>query len=63
MIGKILHHDIEQPPPDAPPEKKAFVQDLIWVRNLDRMAMIGAFLFLCILTGVGWRLRRGRVAT
>jgi NSS family neurotransmitter:Na+ symporter len=63
MIGKILHNDIERPGPDAPPEQKSFVQDLIWVRNLDRLAMIGAFVFLCILTGVGWRLRRGRAAT
>jgi hypothetical protein len=63
MIGKILHHDLERPGDDAPPEKKMYFQDLMMVRNLDRLAMVGAFIGLCILVAVGWRLRQKKEAS
>jgi SNF family Na+-dependent transporter len=55
MIGKLLHKDL---PPDPDPEKNAFNERLKFVRNIDRLVMVGVFAGLAVMVNVAWRKRR-----
>ncbi len=56
MIGKLLHKDLKLPP-DAPPEKVRFTEQLKFVRNIDRLSMVGVFAGLTVLVSFAWRKR------
>ncbi|HEU5119071.1 MAG TPA: hypothetical protein VFT74_20950, partial [Isosphaeraceae bacterium] len=56
IIGKLLHRDLE-PPKDAPKADQDFLQQIRFVRDVDRLAMIGVFLGLGVLVNVAWRKR------
>ena len=58
LIGKLLHRDLA--PPQAGSEKAVvdFYENTKTVRNIDRLVMIGVFVFLASLVGVAWSKRR-----
>lgn len=62
VIGKILHKDIED---SSDPQKQAFNEDLKLVRTIDRLVLVGVFLFFSVLVYFAWKRRaaEGRLAT
>lgn len=73
MVGKLLHLDLDrrvaavQSNAELSEEKKAetlsFLEQLKTVRNIDRLVMVGVYVFLCVLVWVAWtrRTAEGRV--
>ncbi|HMP58244.1 MAG TPA: sodium-dependent transporter [Gemmatales bacterium] len=57
MIGKLLYRDL-QAPPDETPEAKSYREGLVVMRTIDRLVMVGAFTFFCILVRKAWVRRR-----
>jgi hypothetical protein len=62
MIGKLLHLDLA-PKADASPESVAFLQRVQWIRNLDRLALVGVFILFCVLVHRAWARRHREGAT
>jgi SNF family Na+-dependent transporter len=68
MIGKLLHNDLPMPePPAADADADArreyddavrFKGQLRFVRNIDRLVMVGVFVGLAAMVNVAWRKRR-----
>lgn len=59
MLGKILMKDI--PINDTMPEKEqSFKQSLRNVRNVDRLVMVGTFLFFSAMVAFAWKKRAAR---
>ncbi len=58
MIGKLLHRDL-QPEPGASPAHVRFLEQIRLVRTIDRLALVGLFVFFCVLVKIAW-VRRGR---
>lgn len=54
MIGKLLHIDLELPA-DATPEKRAFTGWVKMIRNIDRLLLVGMFIFFSVLVSIAWR--------
>lgn len=53
MIGKLMHLDLEVPA-DASPEAKNFTGWVKIIRNIDRIMIVGVFLFFCVLVAKAW---------
>jgi hypothetical protein len=64
MIGKLLHNDLVTSESMSEKER-TFLNEVRFVRWLDRGVLIGVFIFLCILIRVAWKRRaaRGEVTT
>lgn len=54
MIGKILNLDLEAPA-DASEEQKNFLGWVKLIRTLDRLALVGLFVFFCVLVSKAWK--------
>ena len=79
MIGKLIHRDLTNQKLDiekqlkntelSPDERTklqarlAFVPKLQTLRTIDRLTMIGAFLFFCVLVGIAWSRRAAKERT
>lgn len=57
MIGKLLHRDLELPP-DADAEARRFNEQVRFIRNVDRLTMVGVFTGLAVLVNFAWRKRK-----
>ena len=53
VIGKLLHKDL-QAPEDATPEVASYYRQLRTIRTLDRLGLVGIFLFFSALVAVAW---------
>jgi NSS family neurotransmitter:Na+ symporter len=56
MIGKLLHKDLV-PPPDASPEARQFNEQVKFIRNIDRIMMVGVFVGMAVAVNFAWRKR------
>jgi len=61
--GKVLHRDMVAPPASATPDEVRFYNGKKTLRNIDRIVMVGVYLFLAALVARAWGRRRkeGRV--
>jgi SNF family Na+-dependent transporter len=57
MVGKLLHNDL-QVSEKASEQEKEFTEDLKTLRTVDRVVLVGTFLFFCVLVWVAWSKRR-----
>ncbi|MBL8792963.1 MAG: sodium-dependent transporter [Planctomycetia bacterium] len=60
LIGKLLHRDIQATldDPNLPVERRQFQERLMLVRNVDRLALVGVFVFFAVLVHRAWVRRR-----
>ena len=62
LIGKLLHRDL-QPPEGADAEVVSYFNSLRTIRNYDRLALVGIFLFFSGLVALAWRRKAKEVAS
>lgn len=60
MIGKLMHLDLEVAP-DATEETRSFMGRVKLIRNLDRLMLVGVFVFFSVLVSKAWH-RNGHAA-
>lgn len=56
MIGKLMHLDLV-PPPGSSPEEVTFLNQVKTIRTLDRLALVGVFVFFAVLVQRAWAKR------
>ncbi|MGE3806923.1 MAG: sodium-dependent transporter [Gemmataceae bacterium] len=56
MIGKLLNRDVVDKQ-GASPQEIAFNENLRTLRTVDRLVMVGMFLFFCLLVHTAWKRR------
>ena len=58
MIGKLMMLDMPIPDPKVDEKAFKFVNDVRFWRQIDRLALVGTFVFFSVLVSIAWKKRR-----